>query len=114
MECLTSRGLDETLADVAERAMVTRRTLYRYLRDESFVAEFRKRIEGELGAARSKVAGALILGASTPGPGQAAMQKLYWQRLGELVDRHEHSGPGGRPVITRIERVVIRPEDDES
>ena len=49
-----------------------------------------------------------------PGPGQAAMQKIYWQRLGELVEKQEHSGPGGEPVLTRIERVLVRPEDDES
>ena len=114
MECLTSRGLDETLADVAERAKVTRRTLHRYLRDEVFIAEFRKRIEDELGSARSKVAVALVRGASMPGPGQAAMQKIYWQRLGELVEKQEHSGPGGEPVLTRIERVVVHPEGDGS
>ena len=80
----------------------TRRTLHRYLRDEVFIAEFRKRIEDELGSARSKVAVALVRGASMPGPGQAAMQKIYWQRLGELVDRYEHSGPLGREVAIKL------------
>ena len=68
---------------------MTARTLYRYLRQEEFVAECRRRIEDELGAARGRVAAALIEGASTPGPGQAAMQKIFWQRLGELADKHE-------------------------
>ena len=88
---------------------MTARTLYRYLRQEEFVAECRRRIEDELGAARGRVAAALIEGASTPGPGQAAMQKIFWQRLGELADKHEHSGPSCEPIITRIERVVVRP-----
>ena len=29
-------------------------------------------------------------------------------------ERYEHSGPGGRPVFTRIVRVVVRAEGDDS
>ncbi len=101
------------MEDVAKRADVTRRTLYRYIRDETFVAEYRKRIEDELGAARGRVAAALVEGAATPGQGQGTMQKLYWQRLGELTDKHEVSGPGGEPIITEVVLRVVGPGDKE-
>ena len=109
---LASRQIGETLADVAERAGVTPRTLYRYLQSEDFIVEFRKRVEDELGSERAKVAGALVRGACWPGAGQAAMQKIYWQRLGELIEKGEISGPGGNPIIARIERVIVDPSED--
>ena len=97
---LASRRIHETLADVAERAGVTPRTLYRYMQKPAFVTEFRKRVEDELGTERGKVAAALVKGACNPGQGQAAMQKIYWQRLGELIEKGEISGPGGGPIET--------------
>jgi len=45
-------------------------------------------------------AAALVEGASTPGQGQGAMQKIYWQRLGELVEKKEHTGKDGGPIQT--------------
>jgi CTP:molybdopterin cytidylyltransferase MocA len=43
---------------------------------------------------------ALIKGGTTPGPGQAAMQKIYWTMLGELKDLSamELTGRDGGPV----------------
>ena len=101
VEALVSREISETLDQVAERAGVTRMTLYRYLQQPEFVAEFRKRVEDELGAHRARVAAALVEGATSASQGQASMQRIYWQRLGELVERREHSGPGGGPIETR-------------
>ena len=98
IETLLTRGLDETMEEVAARAGVTRMSLWRWLQKSEFVGEFRKRVEDELGAYRAKVAVALVNGATTPGQGQAAMQRLYWQRLGELLEKHEHSGPDGGPI----------------
>lgn len=113
VESLVARGADETLADVARRARVTPRTLYRYLQGADFVHEFRKRVEDELGAYRAKVASALVRGAISVGPGQAAMQRIFWQRLGELVDKQELAGPGGTPIVTKIERVIVDPQGDD-
>ena len=104
LEALIGRRDGETLEGVAGRAGVTRRTLHRYLQKPDFVGEYRRLIEAELGGARAKVAAALVRGAVTPGHGQAAMQRIYWQRLGELqegVHRHQHEHSG---------RVVITPE----
>lgn len=86
LEALMERGPEQTMEDVARAARVSRRSLYRYLGDPAFRKVFRERVELEMGAHRQRVAAALIRGAATPGPGQAAMQKLYWQRLGELID----------------------------
>jgi hypothetical protein len=43
---------------------------------------------------------ALVKGGTTPGPGQAAMQKIYWTMLGELKDLSamELTGKDGGPV----------------
>lgn len=114
LECLIARGASDTLVAVSKKANVTVRTLYRYLRDPAFSSEFRRRIEDELGAARGEVAKALVAGAVVAGPGQAAMQRIYWTRLGELSDKQEHTGPGGGPVITRIERVIVDPKQSVS
>jgi hypothetical protein len=100
IESLVARGAKETLADVAERAGVTVRTLYRYMQQDAFVGELRKRIEDELGGARARVAAALIKGAIMPGKGQAAMQKIYWQRLGELIDKRQIDDRRPPPQIT--------------
>ena len=70
------------------------------------------RVEDELGAYRAKVAAALVRGAITTGPGQAAMQRIFWQRLGELVEKQERTGADGGPIITKIERVIIDPRNN--
>ena len=33
--------------------------------------------------------------------------------LGMMPDRHEHSGLDGGPIVTKIERVIVRPEAHE-
>lgn len=101
LECLMTRTEDETLADVAARAGVTVRTLHRYLKDEDFKREYRSQVEMEMGGQRARVASALVRGALKTGTGQAAMQKIYWQRLGELNEKVELTGANGGPVESR-------------
>lgn len=101
IECLLTREPEETLAEVAERAGVKVRVLYRYMRDADFKKAYKERVELEMGGHRSRVANALIRGAVKDGPGQAAMQKIYWQRLGEFNERVELTGANGGPVETR-------------
>lgn len=101
LEALVSQGIDETLEAVAARGGVSRVTLWRYLQDPEFIAAYRQRVEDEMGSQRARVARALIEGACTPGQGQASMQRIYWQRLGELSEKREISGPDGGPVETR-------------
>lgn len=103
VESLVARGIDESMEDVAQRAGVTRMSMWRWMQLPEFMAEYRARVEAELGSHRARVAHALVQGAITPGPGQAAMQKIYWQRLGELSDKHEVSGPGGAPLEASVD-----------
>ena len=100
LECLMTRTEDETIEQVASRAGVSRRTMHRYLRDASFHAEYRSRVAMEIGSQRGRMALALVKGGTTPGPGQAAMQKIYWTMLGELKDLSamELTGKDGGPI----------------
>ena len=41
-----------------------------------------------------------VKGGTTPGPGQAAMQKIFWTMLGELRDQLEITGKDGGPIQT--------------
>jgi AcrR family transcriptional regulator len=90
------------MEDVARAARVSRRTLYRYLADPAFRKVFRERVELEMGAHRQRVAAALVQGATTPGPGQASMQKIFWQRLGELIDARSWQIEDADSVLSRI------------
>jgi len=89
LDCLATRGDDESIADVAKRAGIAYKTLYVYLKDKDFIAELKARVDVELGAHRQPIAKALMKGALKPGMGQAALQKLYWQKLGEFSEKSE-------------------------
>jgi AcrR family transcriptional regulator len=106
LECLIGRGSEESIEDVASRAGVSRRTMHRYLVDPVFLAAYRERVELELGAHRGRVAAALVKGATTPGSGQASMQKIYWQRLGELIDSRSWQIEDPDSVLSRILNVA--------
>jgi AcrR family transcriptional regulator len=101
LECLMTRTEDETIEQVASRAGVSRRTMHRYLRDASFHAEYKSRVIMEIGSQRVRMASALVKGGTSPGPGQAAMQKIYWTMLGELKDLLELTGKDGGPIETQ-------------
>lgn|SRR6185312_2722579 len=103
LECLMTRTEDETIEQVASRAGVSRRTMHRYLRDASFHAEYKSRVIMEIGSQRGRMASALVKGGTSPGPGQAAMQKIYWTMLGELKDllAMELTGRDGGPIETQ-------------
>ena len=107
IECLLTREPEETLAQVAERAGVKVRVLYRYMRDADFKKAYKERVELEMGGHRSRVANALVKGAVKDGPGQAAMQKIYWQRLGELNEKVELTGANGGPVESLSTQVKV-------
>lgn len=99
IELLVSRTADIPLQAICERCGCHRQSLWRWMRRSTkFNTEYKAKVEANLGLARGKVAKALVEGATRPGPGQASMQKIYWERLGELVTRSEISGPGGGPI----------------
>lgn len=102
LEALMTRESEESIEAVALRAGVSRRTMHRYLVDPVFLAAYRNRVELELGAYRGRVAAALVKGATTPGSGQASMQKIYWQRLGELNDAKNVRIEDPRETLSRF------------
>lgn len=91
LNVLLTQGLGETLAQVAIRAGVSPRTIYRYMQDREFVTEYRRLCTRELSVHRAAVTKALIKGACTRGPAQPAMAKLYFERLGEPVVEHSEN-----------------------
>jgi hypothetical protein len=107
LECLLDRLPDETLGDVANRAGVSLRTLHRYMLEKSFSEEFKLSIAIELGSSRGKMAQALIRGGIKPGSGQAAMQKLYWQLIGDVKELLEITGPDGGPVEIQASTIPV-------
>ncbi len=76
--------------------------MHRYLVDPAFLRAYKDRVELELGAYRGRVAAALVKGATTPGPGQASMQKIYWQRLGELIDAKSWQLEDPEEILSRV------------
>jgi hypothetical protein len=76
--------------------------MHRYLVDPVFLRAYKDRVELELGAHRGRVAAALVKGATTPGPGQASMQKIYWQRLGELIDAKSWQLEDPNETLSRV------------
>lgn len=99
LEALVPRQAGETMEDCGKRAGVSRPTLYRYLQTPLFQRELKRRISLEFAAARGRVAQALIDGACASGmPGQAAMQRTFWQLSGELKDGIEISRPNSGPI----------------
>jgi hypothetical protein len=91
LNALLSQGLTETIREVAARGGVSPRTLYRYMQDPDFMTEYRRLCAQELSVYRAAVTKALIKGATRPGNGQPAMQRLYWERIGEPVVDHSEN-----------------------
>lgn len=98
LDLLVNKTKGETMQHIAEKAGVARMTIWRWLQNPLFKAEYVSRVESELGSHRALVAQALVAGALRPGIGQAAMQKLYWQKLGEVTDKVELTGKDGGPI----------------
>lgn len=90
---------------VAARAKISRRSLFRYLREEAFAREYRMRLTLTASSDRGRMLHALVQAALTPGPGQASCQRLFWQLQGEVRDlvSLEVSGPEGGPVQVETE-----------
>lgn len=108
LECLISRRKGESMDSVAQRAGVTRKTIYLYLQLPHFDAAYRKRIKAELSSYRSKMASALVEAGSKVGmPGQTAAQKLYWQLIGDLKESIEVSGPDGQPISVQTSPALL-------
>lgn len=106
IECLVSREPGESMEDVATRAKLSRRTLYRYLKEPAFADEYRQRLALTASTDRGRMLRALVEAGLKPGPGQAACQRLFWQLQGDVRDlvSLEVSGPEGGPVQVETEQ----------
>lgn len=107
LECLVNRDPGETIEQVGQRAGVSRVTMHRYLKDPKFQQEYRQRVAIELASQRGRMAIALVRGGTTPGPGQAALQKIYWTMLGELRDTLEVTGKDGGPIDINVQQIPL-------
>lgn len=91
LEALVSRDVDETYESIAQRGGVSRNTLYRYMDDPAFMAEYQRRVRMEFRGVRMQVAKKLI---SQAVQGDAQSQRLYWQLSGMLSETIEfNTGP---------------------
>ena len=115
LECLANRQDGETVEEVGHRAGVSRKTVYRYWQIPEFRAAFKKQIEASLGMHRGRMANALVAGGTSSGPGQASMQRIYWQLLGELKNQGQEDpleSLGGVTIIVSEKRVESESESE--
>lgn len=109
IERLIDQQPGESINDICFDMSIHRQTLQKWLRHPAFALEYRARVESTLAAHRAQVGDALVKGAVIPGTGQSSMQRIYWQRMGELADRTELSGPNGGPI--QVEASPINADD---
>jgi hypothetical protein len=98
LKALISQGPKDTMSTIADKAGVSVRTLHRYMVDTDFRNELRERSKDLLEANRAAISAALVRAAKSPGASQTPAIKLYFQLLGDLVNRNEVSGPDGGTI----------------
>lgn len=70
--------------EIAEKANIGLATLYRYLKNPDFIEAYRESVLSIANLFRAPMMRALIEGGLRPGPGQNALQRTFWELLGEL------------------------------
>lgn len=70
--------------EIAEKANIGLATLYRYLKNPDFIEAYRSSVLSIANLFRAPMMRALIEGGLRPGPGQNALQRTFWELLGEL------------------------------
>lgn len=106
LHALVTRQPEEKMESVAERAGVSRRTLYRYLEDDIFYRKFQNELRMLFRGARFTVANALLDSATRGNPQN---QKLYWQLTGLLSERLDVNVDPTKNNPS-VETVMIDPE----
>jgi predicted DNA-binding protein (UPF0251 family) len=102
---------DASQSEIAEIVGVTRMTVWRYFQNKDFQAEYKFQVGLLLKASRTKVAAALIAGATNFGGGMASLQRLYWQLVGDLKEQLELTGAEGGPIqLSTIDISQMSPE----
>jgi transcriptional regulator with XRE-family HTH domain len=92
MKALLSQEVKESLASVAARAGVSRNTIWRYMKDETFAREYRRITLLEVKAGYAPLMKAIMRGAMERGPGQAALARVILEKIGDpVIDHSEHT-----------------------
>lgn len=84
LHALLSARPQDTNEDIARTIGLSPSTVYRFLQEDRFLAEYKKRVLSMAELFRGSVMKALIEGAVRPGPGQSSLQRIYWEIVGEL------------------------------
>jgi transcriptional regulator with XRE-family HTH domain len=88
LQALLSQEVKESLASVAARAGVSRNTIWRYMKDETFASEYRRLTLLEVKAQYAPLMRAIMRGAQERGPGQPALARILLEKIGDPVIDH--------------------------
>lgn len=88
--------------EIADRANIGLATLYRYLRNPDFIEAYRSSVMSIANLFRAPMMKALIEGGLRPGPGQNALQRTFWELLGELNQKGSSVGEEHNPLDTNV------------
>jgi Helix-turn-helix of insertion element transposase len=88
LNCLLAKADGDSMATVAASAGVHVRTLFNYMADQQFYAEYRRMCNELYKAHHVEVTKAHIKGCLRHGPAQAQLIKLYYDRVGDPVVEH--------------------------
>lgn len=107
LECLVSQEPDETYANVAKRAGISRAQLYRYMSNSTFYAIYNQRIRDEFRAARMQITRTLIRNARQ---GDVQSQRLYFQLSGLLTETIELTNSARNIETATLDPESLSPE----
>lgn len=93
LNALLSATPEESMASVANRARISYQTLSKYMADDDFERVYRAGIKSVFRSRRKAMADALIKGGLEVGnKNQAALQRLYWEMVGDYEPRSGGEG----------------------
>lgn len=91
LAALQSKGYKETMEQVAIRAGVSRKTLYRYLAGSTFAGELRRRVLLDIKGDYAPFMRQVLDSAMERGPGQAALVRVILDKIGDPVYEHHEN-----------------------
>jgi AcrR family transcriptional regulator len=114
LHALLSQEVSESMASVAQRAGVSRNTIYRYLKEDAFAAEYRRLTLLEVRGHYAPLMKAIMKGAQERGPGQAALARILLDKIGDpVIDHSENVNRNGEvsiddlPVPIEVKRHIL-------
>lgn len=86
LEAIATRTPDESMSDVAQRAGISRTTLWRYMSDDTFYIALQLRVRNVSRSFMPAIMKGLCIAAAK---GDAGCQRIYWQLAGKLQESIE-------------------------